>query len=168
MSTDTRAQLAELRRQPMAELKQRWRDWIGAEPTRALLCRGGRGRERVSSGMCPSPSRARVHPEKVGSPIGGVGVAHSGRLLGRAGGWCVPSGAREGEGREAPVGRVRREGEGEPQITQIARIAGREIKGEGWRVLGYAEAAAGTERRGPSAAGWKPALPERPDGRRAC
>ncbi len=34
----------------------------------------------VGRGMCPSPSRARVHPEKVGSPIEGVEVAHLGRL----------------------------------------------------------------------------------------
>jgi len=71
----------------------------------------------VGRGVCPSPSRARVQPEKVGSPIGGVGVAHLGRLSGRAGGWCVPSRARAGEGRGAPCGRVGREGEGEPQIT---------------------------------------------------
>ena len=43
MSTDPRAQLAELRRLPMSDLKQRWRDLIGGEPTRALLCRGEEG-----------------------------------------------------------------------------------------------------------------------------
>ena len=32
MSTDPRAQLAELRRLSMADLKQRWRDLIGTDP----------------------------------------------------------------------------------------------------------------------------------------
>ncbi len=32
MSTDTRAQLAELRRLSMSDLKQRWRDLIGTDP----------------------------------------------------------------------------------------------------------------------------------------
>jgi hypothetical protein len=32
MSTDTRAQLAELRRLSIANLKQRWRDLVGTDP----------------------------------------------------------------------------------------------------------------------------------------
>ena len=43
MSTEARAQLAELRRLSMAELKQRWRDLIGMAPpqySRSFLATG--------------------------------------------------------------------------------------------------------------------------------